>query len=113
MTIQNLTIANALSQLPSASGDPFVSLFNHGTLEIEIYAPKGHDPQQPHEKDEVYIIATGSGWFVNGNTKHRFEPGQVLFVAAGVEHRFEEFSDDFSTWVIFYGPKGGESQSGN
>ena len=35
--------------------------------------------------------------------------GQVLFVPAGIEHRFEDFSDDFSTWVIFYGPAGGES----
>jgi len=32
----------------------------------------------------------------------------VLFVPARVEHRFEEFSDDFATWVIFWGPKGGE-----
>jgi hypothetical protein len=22
--------------------------------------------------------------------------------------RFEDFSDDFATWVIFYGPPGGE-----
>ena len=109
MSIENLTISSALSQLPTKSGEQFVNLFNHGTLEIEMYAPRGHDPQQPHTKDEVYIIASGNGWFVNGNTRHSFEPGQVLFVAAGVEHRFEEFSDDFSTWVIFYGPEGGES----
>jgi mannose-6-phosphate isomerase-like protein (cupin superfamily) len=32
----------------------------------------------------------------------------VLFVPAGVEHRFENFTDDFTTWVIFYGQKGGE-----
>jgi len=32
----------------------------------------------------------------------------MLFVPAGVEHRFENFSDDFATWVIFYGPEGGE-----
>ena len=28
--------------------------------------------------------------------------------AAGVEHRFENFSDDFAVWVFFYGPEGGE-----
>jgi hypothetical protein len=32
----------------------------------------------------------------------------VLFVAAGVPHRFEEFSRDFAAWVVFWGPKGGE-----
>ena len=109
MNTENLTISNALSQLPTAEGEQFVNLLNHGTLEIEMYAPKGHDPQQPHDKDEVYVIASGTGWFVNGDTRHRFEPGQVLFVPAGVVHRFEEFSDDFATWVIFYGPKGGET----
>ena len=27
----------------------------------------------------------------------------------GVEHRFEDFSDDFAAWVVFYGPSGGEA----
>ena len=36
------------------------------------------------------------------------EAGDCLFVAAGVEHRFETFSNDFSTWDVFWGPKGGE-----
>lgn len=35
-------------------------------------------------------------------------PGDLLFVPAGVVHRFEEFTDDFATWVMFYGPEGGE-----
>ncbi len=109
MNTQNLTISNALSQLPNKDGEQFVELFHHGSLEIEMYAPKGHDPQQPHDKDEVYVIASGTGWFVNGDARHRFESGQVLFVPAGVVHRFEDFSDDFATWVIFYGPKGGEA----
>jgi len=34
--------------------------------------------------------------------------GDVIFAPAGIEHRFENFSDDFVTWVIFYGPVGGE-----
>jgi hypothetical protein len=29
---------------------------------------------------------------------------------AGVEHRFEESSDDLVVWVIFYGPDGGEPE---
>jgi mannose-6-phosphate isomerase-like protein (cupin superfamily) len=46
---------------------------------------------------------------VNGDARFRFGPGDVLFVPAGVEHRFEDFSDDFVTWVVFYGPEGGEA----
>ena len=32
-----------------------------------------------------------------------------LFAAAGATHRFENFSDDLTVWVLFYGPEGGES----
>jgi mannose-6-phosphate isomerase-like protein (cupin superfamily) len=46
--------------------------------------------------------------FRNGPERHPFERGDVLFVAAGVEHRFENFTDDFAAWVFFYGPEGGE-----
>jgi hypothetical protein len=44
----------------------------------------------------------------NGDSRHAFSAGDVLFVPAGVPHRFEDFTDDFGTWVIFYGPEGGE-----
>ena len=59
--------------------------------------------------DEVYVVASGNGEFVNGGVRRPFETGELLFVPAGIEHRFENFSDDFSTWVIFYGPEGGEA----
>jgi mannose-6-phosphate isomerase-like protein (cupin superfamily) len=42
--------------------------------------------------------------------RHCFGPGDLLFVRAGVEHRFEEFSDDLAVWVSFYGPDGGEQE---
>lgn len=31
-------------------------------------------------------------------------PGALLHVAAHEAHRFEDFSDDFAVWVVFYGP---------
>lgn len=77
-------------------------------MEVEYYRPEGVDRQRPHDRDEVYVVIAGTGTFVKGENRHRFEPGQVLFVPAGVEHRFEDFSDDFATWVLFYGPEGGE-----
>lgn len=79
-----------------------------GSLMVEYYAPRGTDGQQPHTRDELYVIISGSGGFVNGEDRHAFGPGDVISVAAGVPHRFEDFSDDFATWVIFYGPQGGE-----
>ena len=107
--MKRLTLSNALSSL-STESEPFKELFKHGSLVVEIYKPVTVDLQQPHDRDEVYVVASGSGYFVNGDSRARFEPGEVLFVQAGVVHRFEEFTDDFSTWVFFYGPVGGESQ---
>lgn len=102
----HISIESALNKLKDSS--PFMELFSHGSLTIEIYKPNKIDFQQPHEKDEVYVIVEGSGEFINGDKKINFKKGDFLFVAAGIEHRFINFSDDFSTWVIFYGPKGGE-----
>jgi mannose-6-phosphate isomerase-like protein (cupin superfamily) len=86
----------------------FAEIFRHGSLCLEIYAPRSRDPQQPHKQDEVYVVVQGEGIFVNGETRQSFGPGDILFAAAGEVHRFEEFTDDFYTWVIFYGPAGGE-----
>ena len=44
-----------------------------------------------------------------GESRQTFGPTDLLFAAAGVEHRFENFSDDLTLWVMFYGPEAGES----
>ncbi len=93
---------------PPQPGRLSALLLEHGTLEVRYYAPQGTDPQTPHMRDELYVVASGQGWFVRGPERVPFEPGDALFVAAGVEHRFEDFTPDFGTWVIFYGPEGGE-----
>jgi mannose-6-phosphate isomerase-like protein (cupin superfamily) len=105
-----ITVAAAAAQLPeqSASQLRFATLLRHGAMSVELYAPQGRDAQTPHRQDELYVVISGNGAFLNGGARHPFGPGDVLFVPAGVEHRFEDFSDDFQTWVIFYGPDGGE-----
>jgi mannose-6-phosphate isomerase-like protein (cupin superfamily) len=97
-----------LKRLPTPEGKPFVVAFEHGSLSVELYAPRGVDTQQPHSRDEVYVVVRGEGFFVNGPNRHRFGPGEVLFVLAGIVHRFEEFTEDLAVWVFFYGPEGGE-----
>ena len=106
---RRVTIADALDAVSKIrEGIPSAFIFEHGTLQVKMYHPAVNDPQKPHTRDEIYVIARGAGWFVNGDDRHAFRTGDVLFVPAGVTHRFEEFSDDFCTWVMFYGPEGGE-----
>lgn len=107
-----LRVEDALARLPGAAGERFVSVLEHGTLQVELYAPRGEDPQRPHTRDEVYIVVRGSGVFLTGGVRQWFSRGDLLFVPAGREHRFEAFTDDLVTWVIFYGPEGGEARQG-
>jgi mannose-6-phosphate isomerase-like protein (cupin superfamily) len=74
---------------------------------VELYAPRGVDEQRPHERDELYIVVTGRGRFRSAGTEVAFAPGDLLFVPAGMEHRFEAFGDDLVVWVVFFGPHGG------
>jgi len=87
--------------------EPFAILFKRGDLSVELFAPHEVDTQQPHEQDEIYIVAAGNGVFRRGTDRVPFGPGDFLFVPAGVPHAFETFTSDFQTWVIFFGPKGG------
>ena len=103
-----LTLADARASVLRGNGR-FAELFSHGSLSIEFYQPPGIDTQQPHTRDEVYVVASGRGDFLAGETRQPFEPGEVLFVPAGQRHRFENFSADFGAWVFFYGPEGGEA----
>lgn len=105
---RKVTLNEGLSILPSTDGSRFVKVFEHGSLRVEVYAPQGTDPQQPHTRDEVYIIAQGSGDFVIGESRLTFGPHDFLFAPAGEPHRFENFSEDLAVWVLFYGPEGGE-----
>lgn len=104
-----ISVNQATAQLHQSADNSFVTVMQHGSMSVEIYEPNRVDLQQPHEQDELYVIISGTGEFINGAVQVAFQPGDVLFVPAGVVHRFVNFTEDFKTWVIFYGPKGGEA----
>jgi mannose-6-phosphate isomerase-like protein (cupin superfamily) len=102
-----VTLQQAMAQ-PIPRGERSAPVLAHGSMLVKYYAPRESDQQTPHIRDELYVVVRGSGWFVNGDRRHPFSVGDLLFVPAGVPHRFEDFTDDFGTWVVFYGPEGGE-----
>lgn len=91
-------------------GNLAVPVFAHGSLEAELYTPRGSDRQKPHSRDEVYVVASGEGVFFDGAATHAVRSGSFIFVPAGHEHRFEQFTPNFAVWVFFYGPEGGEAR---
>lgn len=101
----------AEEKLTSQKELPFVVLMKHGSMSVEYFAPEKSDTQSPHKQDELYVVVEGEGFFYRDGERVACKKGDILFVPAGMEHRFENFSDDFATWVIFYGPDGGENKN--
>lgn len=93
-------------------GLPFAVAIEHGTMRLELFNPAGEDRQQPHQQDELYLVRAGRSAFLRDGERVECAAGDALFVPAGMEHRFEDFTDDFSTWVVFWGPPGGEAGTG-
>lgn len=85
-----------------------VEALSHGTMSVIFFAPRGNDYQTSHDQDELYVVISGSGVLVVEEERSTFQAGDVLFVRANKVHHFEDFSDDLSTWALFWGPKGGE-----
>lgn len=107
--ILKASIAEGLHKLAIEKTDRRdVLLFERGSMYVEYYKPLKVDPQQPHNQDELYIVTKGEGNYICDGQSITFQSGDVLFAPAGMQHRFENFSDDFETWVVFYGPIGGE-----
>jgi mannose-6-phosphate isomerase-like protein (cupin superfamily) len=99
---------DALQSLPEERKERLVSLWEHGTLEVKLYAPRAVDLQAPHTRDEIYVVLRGRGEFLTNDERRTVGPGDFIFVEAGVEHQFENFSDGLALWVFFFGPEGGE-----
>ncbi|AYL94994.1 cupin domain-containing protein [Mucilaginibacter celer] len=102
------SVIKALQNLSDKETELFVKVIEHGSMSVEIYKPINIDPQTPHDQDELYVIINGSGDFILNDSRISFQQGDVILVPANAEHRFENFTEDFATWAIFYGPKGGE-----
>lgn len=100
---------DAAEEKPLDAGRLSALLLRHGSMELRWYAPKVTDPQSPHDRDELYVVVAGSGWFVRGQERVAFRPGDAVFVPAGQHHCFQDFTPDLALWVIFYGPVGGEA----
>ena len=104
-----LPLADAIGSLARAGGVPFAELLVHGSLNVEIFAPQDVDRQQPHSRDELYVVVKGRGDFVHGDRRDRVRSGDLIFVPARLPHRFENIADGLTVWVMFYGPEGGEA----
>jgi mannose-6-phosphate isomerase-like protein (cupin superfamily) len=103
-----IRLAEAQAHIPSPAGERAVLVLQRGTLDVKLSIPTPPNKQTPHEQDELYVVIRGHGVLVHEGKRTAFVSGDILFVAAGTEHHYADFSNDLALWRIFYGSRGGE-----
>jgi mannose-6-phosphate isomerase-like protein (cupin superfamily) len=89
-------------------GDPYLEFLTVPDLSAGLYVLEAGavDRQQPHTEDEVYVIIAGRSRFTAGDETRDVGPGDTLFVAATVPHRFHDIVETLRIIVVF-GPAEG------
>jgi len=92
----------------TASGRPYLEFLSVPDLSVGLYVlgPDEVDRQQPHTEDEVYLVLAGSARITVGDEDRDVREGSVIFVAAGVPHRFHDIVEELRLLVVF-GPAEG------
>lgn len=92
-----------LARRQQTSGEPYYEFLRVPALNCGLYVlPAGStDRQTPHDEDEVYVVLSGLGVFTVEGADRTVQRGSVLYVKAGVDHRFHSISEDLSVLVFF------------
>jgi mannose-6-phosphate isomerase-like protein (cupin superfamily) len=103
-----IRLTEAQARIPGPAGERAVMVLRRGPLDVALSLNLRPSQQTPHVQDEIYFIIRGRGVLIHDTKRDAFESGDILFVAAGIEHQFEDTTDDLALWRVFYGPQGGE-----
>jgi len=103
-----IRLLDAQAAIPGPAGERAALVLKRGTLDVKLSVPVPPNEQTPHTQDEIYVVICGRGVLVHDGRRDPFESGDLLFVAAGIAHHYEDFTSDLALWRVFYGPPGGE-----
>ena len=96
-------VDETLLDVDPVSGRPSRIVQQSDELLTLLYSPTGYDDQQPHNEDEIYVVARGTATLVVGDESLPLATGDAAFVPAKADHRFEAMTDDFAVWAVFPG----------
>ena len=88
-------------------GERYLEFFKGDNLSLGLYSLRtgDEDTQQPHTEDEVYYVVSGHAKLKVGDNDRSVKPGSIVFVSAGVEHRFHEITETLMVMVVFAPPR--------
>ncbi|MCX2967931.1 cupin domain-containing protein [Streptomyces sp. TRM70308] len=91
----------------AAHNGAYLQFLRERNMSVGLYALAAGepDPQKPHAQDEVYLVVSGRGALTVGDETTQVGRGSVVYVPAGVPHRFHHISEDLRVMVVFSPPE--------
>jgi mannose-6-phosphate isomerase-like protein (cupin superfamily) len=86
---------------------PYLEFLREQSMSSGLYVlPAGAvDNQSPHSEDEIYVVLRGAASITAGDETRDIAANDVIFVPAGVVHRFHDIVEDLSLVVVFAPPE--------
>ncbi|MFI1254754.1 cupin domain-containing protein [Streptomyces netropsis] len=91
----------------AANEGAYLQFLRERNMSVGLYALDAGDadPQSPHAQDEVYLVVSGRASITVGLETTEVARGSVVYVPAGVAHRFHHISEDLRVVVVFSPPE--------
>ncbi|AJP05734.1 cupin domain-containing protein [Streptomyces leeuwenhoekii] len=91
----------------AANDGAYLQFLRERNMSVGLYALDAGqpDPQQPHGQDEVYFVVSGRASLTVGLETTEVARGSVVYVPAGVAHKFHHISEDLRVLVVFSPPE--------
>jgi mannose-6-phosphate isomerase-like protein (cupin superfamily) len=92
----------------AANDGAYLQFLRERHMSAGLYAlPAGAaDPQKPHRQDEIYLVVSGRASVTVGEEVTCVARGSVVYVPAGVPHRFHHITEELRVLVVFSPPEG-------
>jgi len=91
----------------AANSGAYLQFVKERNMSVGLYALDAGalDPQQPHQQDEVYFVVSGRASITVGVETTQVGRGSVVYVPAGVPHKFHHITEDLRVMVVFSPPE--------
>ncbi|MGW1770555.1 cupin domain-containing protein [Streptomyces sp. NPDC002104] len=92
----------------AANKGAYLQFLRERNMSVGLYALDAgqSDPQQPHAQDEVYFVVSGRASITVGDETTTVANGSVVYVPAGVPHKFHHITENLKIMVVFSPPEG-------
>jgi mannose-6-phosphate isomerase-like protein (cupin superfamily) len=90
-----------------ARSQQYHEFLRRDSMSVGLYVLRAReeDLQTPHNQDELYYVVSGSGRIRVAEDDREVGPGSVVFVEAGVAHRFHTITSNLTVLVVFAPPE--------